>query len=717
MSISEQKVKKHFFVEPEDMLEILKTLTHKKVSKHLAGQHDQSTHGSWAGGAGQDITAKVSKLLKNVFKKGDKEFQEIGYNFSLELQKQITDMEKWDKSHGVGTDYQDYLLRIVAERQGFTKKPQTMDLHDFAQLREKGYTIVFRGITDAYDYDGNLIATAEQIYEQFKNGNYYAGTGDFGDGTYVTDNAELAKAYATNSEDGGDGQAKGLVIAMAIPPTYVTLSKPELSALTKTAKKNQLQELKDSSKIWAGSTDVGILATAKGIQFYTTKTPEGAEGSKCYNILDRSGLIVLDTPYMQTNSDGKMTIVSKNNAINFDQIVLQSRKRAKEFKSAKGKKAIELFDEIWQPLWDNLADVSKHYLGQHDQSTHGNWAHGTVNDFADTKTFKNAVKKLAITYANMMTTDCHLRGGSYLEKKMIEILHKDKFANSTLGKELQKQVKEIYPNAVFLKTGGIHDNTFQGLLNPAFTTNKDYPVIMYEAMLHRLSDEIIKQGTFRQFDASELLYQSFIADDLKAMQTDGKVCIAMDEDSFSQLLSSDDQRFKTQFETKKSNGAYSQDGRRAGELRSQSMPLNEPNSKRPIYGYVAESDDHDAILINGPEQYGGVRVVFKDDVKTRTTMTVGDSLSTGCVPISMTQKEITSFDAWRATDRIVYNIAENEGWNNDSYDIGFLNEGNYFEAQIHDGVKLSDVEAVYIPTDSFADISPLVPKGIRVIEY
>jgi len=30
---------------------------------------------------------------------------------------------------------------------------------------------------------------------------------------------------------------------------------------------------------------------------------------------------------------------------------------------------------------------------------------------------------------------------------------------------------------------------------------------------------------------------------------------------------------------------------------------------------------------------------------------------------------------------------------------------------------LSDVEAIYIPSDSFAEISPLVPKGIRVVEY
>jgi len=360
----------------------------------------------------------------------------------------------------------------------------------------------------------------------------------------------------------------------------------------------------------------------------------------------------------------------------------------------------------------------KHYLGQHDQSTHGNWAHGSVNDFAETTTFKNAVKKLAKTYADKIDSGAGGFGGSRSEDFLVKILHGDTFARSALGKELQQQVKDAYPrDAVFLKTGGVFDNTFKGVINPSFVTGKDYPIVMYEALLRRVSDEVVKQALFASFDSSELDYQSLIADDLKSLQEHGKVCQAMDEKSFITLLKSDDPRFKTQFETGTSNGAYSKIGRIAGELRSQSMPLSEPVSKRPIYGYVAEDDFHESILINGPEQYGAIRVVFKDNVKSRTTMSVGDSLSTGCVPISMTQKEITPFDAWRASDRILYNIAKDEGWNNDTYEIGYLNEGSYFEAQIHDGVKLSDVESIYIPSDSFDDISPLVPKGIKVVEY
>jgi len=342
------------------------------VQKHLQGQHDQSSHGSWSGGAGQDITKEISEHLKNVFKKGDKEYKIFGYNISLELQKQITAMEKWDEAHGVGTMNQDYILRMVAERQGFTGKPKTVKADEFAKLRKQGYQVVFRGITDSYDEDGKLIATAEQIYEQFKTGNYYAGIGDFGDGTYVTNNPALATAYAKNDYDNGDGQGRGLVIAMLIPPDYVTLPKTKLSALTKTARKNTLLEIKDTTKVWAGSTDVGILATAQGVQFYTTKTPEGAGAStKCFNILDRSGLVVLDTPYWSSDSE-----VSKNDDNNLNKIVMESRKRAKQSKSVTGDKAVKLFDEIWQPLWDNLANVSKHLAGQHDQSSHGNWANG-----------------------------------------------------------------------------------------------------------------------------------------------------------------------------------------------------------------------------------------------------------------------------------------------------------------------------------------------------
>jgi len=378
------------------------------------------------------------------------------------------------------------------------------------------------------------------------------------------------------------------------------------------------------------------------------------------------------------------------------------------------------FDRVdaFTSVLTNPSSLSKHYLGQHDQSTHGNWSHGAVHDFADTTTFLNAVKKFSIDLADKISTDSYqLSAGSLSEDILVQFFHTDDFANSKICKELQEQVKKVYPNAVFLKTGGGDDNTFKGERNALVITQDNSAVIMYEAMLRRLSDEVVKLATYRKLDNSELLYQSFIADDLKNMQTDGKICMAIDEESFTELLQSDDQRFKTQFETQKSNGLFSKASRLASELRCQSIPINEPVSKRPLYGYVSEDDLDENVLINGPWQYGDIRIVFKDNVKPRSTVTVGDSLGTGCIPVSMTQKEITPYDAWRASDRILYNIAKDEGWNNESYEIGFLNEGSYFEAQIHDGAKLSDVEAVYIPSDSFADISPLVPKGIRVVEY
>jgi len=606
--------------------------------KHLAGQHDQSSHGNWADGDGsKEISIEQLASIINANKPYD----------SLDV---------WRKT-----------LQDVLKATGKTGKPTFGDTSQGMEL----WRSFEQGSAYDLETEDEISLSAEDKIKQFMASELpYISMGRNGIGLY----GAHTKSEAVTWSRGNFGQ----IVKMALKPDAKILTIPSSDA-----------------NVGFVLANADFLAPRIGLP---NKTASLSDFKTSWFFTDKSSIVNL------------MALAMGYDAINFNPSIYYPN-------GALPDREIVVLN-AGALIVQKPDTVKKHYLGQHDQSTHGNWAHGAVNDFAETTTFKNAVKKLAKTYADKIDTTSGQYGGSRSEDRLVQILHGDAFASSALGKQLQQQVKDAYPrDAVFLKTGGIFNNSFQGVINPNFVTGKDYPVVMYEALLRRVSDEVVKQATFAKFDASELLYQSFIADDLKALQKDGKVCQAMDEKSFTDLLKSDDPRFKTQFETGKSNGAYSKIGRMAGELRSQSMPMSEPVSKRPIYGYVAENDFDESILIDGPEQYGGIRVVFKDDVKTRTTMSVGDSLSTGCVPISMTQSEITPFDAWRASDRILYSTARDEGWNNDTYDIGYLNEGSYFESQIHDGVKLSDVEAIYIPSDSFDDISPLVPKGIRVVEY
>jgi hypothetical protein len=94
----------------------------------------------------------------------------------------------------------------------------------------------------------------------------------------------------------------------------------------------------------------------------------------------------------------------------------------------------------------------------------------------------------------------------------------------------------------------------------------------------------------------------------------------------------------------------------------------------------------------GVEQYGGIRVVLKDSVRDRTTMTVGDSLGTGAVaPVSMNGPDVGDKEAYMASSTMAntMHIVVDEGPEE-------LQDFDYFEAQIHGGVTLADVEEIVI---------------------
>lgn len=329
-----------------------------------------------------------------------------------------------------------------------------------------------------------------------------------------------------------------------------------------------------------------------------------------------------------------------------------------------------------------VAPLSKHYLGQHDQSTHGNWAHGAVSDFADTKNFKDAVAEIV-----------KLNDNNYL--------YSQEFADSPIGQEFRKTVQDRYPSAKW-------DSQFNRFKSNSggFELPRDSAVIAYEAMKERLRIEVNKTKGFAQYKDS---FEEYVPD-IISLQNNSKVCVAMDASSFINLLNSDEFKLKTQFETATSNGFYDPLIRKAGEMAGQSIPIDTPNSKRPIYGYLAPSDFPDDITNSGVSQYGEVRIVLKDSVKDRTTMTIGDSLNTGAIPMSMTHKP-TGFDVWKATDsrnQIHHNILDGIA----PEDI--VND-DYFEAQIHDGVKASDIESIQLPNAMQDEIFlKKIPAGIKV---
>ena len=187
-------------------------------------------------------------------------------------------------------------------------------------------------------------------------------------------------------------------------------------------------------------------------------------------------------------------------------------------------------------------------------------------------------------------------------------------------------------------------------------------------------------------------------------------------------------RFKNQFETRTTRGhdAHYSDplgmSRRGPELEFGNVPLDTSAENRPKYGFPLNEGVNgigDVTDFEGPEDvighrkatpglvreldralnramdnstaghYGEITVVFKDEVKSRTTMTAFDSL--GASVVSAPMDNLTRESLWAAgiKDNII-------SVNRD----GKITAGgfSYAEIQMHGLLGLDDVEAIYAPS-------------------
>lgn len=138
-----------------------------------------------------------------------------------------------------------------------------------------------------------------------------------------------------------------------------------------------------------------------------------------------------------------------------------------------------------------------------------------------------------------------------------------------------------------------------------------------------------------------------------------------------------DGRFKTQHETGTSNGMLDPTRRDEREAQMFGVPMT-----RPFYGYVLHPNA-EGERPTYQSSYGEVAVVFNDDVRMRTTITGGDSLTraaTAPLPVN----EI----AGASDERIRAAFTEGGG---DFYGSSAF---TYIEAQIHGPLTVADIDHV-----------------------
>lgn len=145
----------------------------------------------------------------------------------------------------------------------------------------------------------------------------------------------------------------------------------------------------------------------------------------------------------------------------------------------------------------------------------------------------------------------------------------------------------------------------------------------------------------------------------------------------------DSGRFKSQFETGSSGAVLDQELRAKAENRGLGIAIDLPPDQRPIYGYVA-NPQFDRWL----KQYGDLVVEFKPEIRNRTTVLMGDSLtpmnSGEGVPSPLNNLRKSS---WDGNITSLYETAKgHEEWG--------MTGMEYVEVQIHGQAKVSDIARI-----------------------
>ena len=305
-------------------------LGYKPVLKH--GEHDQSDHGSWAtGGAGVDI----SKPLDELFFNGTLDIKESKIfpgNLRIVAQSEIARVgvnketvaliEKMSEAQiASGQAYADNALNLIAERQGFTGKPETVEtVADLEEMQKaEGGVLVYRGIADysqevmeisarhsRAENDGgkdfksldqlrregrevseaSVSYSAEQAVTDFREGEYRGGWGVFGNGTYTTTDRSEAVGYAMTRDVDNGQVSNGITMAMLIPST----AKAPSESVVKEVVKNMVYGGEPSHR-----NNVGRMLASMGYQYYDAGYVQSDKKGN-YVVLDRSMLKVAKKP-------------------------------------------------------------------------------------------------------------------------------------------------------------------------------------------------------------------------------------------------------------------------------------------------------------------------------------------------------------------------------------------------------------------------------------
>lgn len=208
----------------------------------------------------------------------------------------------------------DQRLAAVASMQGFDGKPQLGSSRDLDALVDAGGYELFRGTQDS----GRV--TSAQHAQQFRTGDAFYGTGDYGNGIYFTPSQEEALGYADFDEDGVNRAVMprdAKIIDLPELKTQARMAAPEAVDRMQTAQQQLLDSLTDeqerigalnaalevnaAERVRSLAADTSLHAMAKG--YDAIRIPgAGEDGEDYWIVLNRTALTVQD------RADGRFTV-------------------------------------------------------------------------------------------------------------------------------------------------------------------------------------------------------------------------------------------------------------------------------------------------------------------------------------------------------------------------------------------------------------------------
>lgn len=219
-------------------------------------------------------------------------------------------------------------------------------------------------------------------------------------------------------------------------------------------------------------------------------------------------------------------------------------------------------------------------------------------------------------------------------------------------------------------------NTFRGWdeIQPSEYTKK----ILDDAYISAIEERAGVAGVSPTEFYMEL--DDIVKDSLK----DAEIRIRIDDRDLQNVL--EEGRIKSQFETYKSKGVNNRQLRAGLEDDLFSYPSNLPDAERPVYGYLHNGEK---ILNNDQylDGYGYNRVVLKKGIRKRTTVSGGDSLDN--------QNNLAQMPFDRADSKAI-----SHDWQNNIYNKKILGSPDYWEAQIHGGLDIDQIEKVILDRDA-----------------